>query len=159
MWHLSEPGTELVSLALQGRFLTTEPPGSLVFTFNGSTGHHIKATSPRNEPIESMCSDCFLSESTPNFFISPYLFFLSESYHFWEVLLLNPIYCSCVNRVTVTFTQSTLYTSCLYSTAGIPFQSRSLYLWNSAWEFFINTLIKTCLLNVYCGIDTLETWI
>ena len=75
MWHLSEPGTELVSLALQSRFLTIEPPGSLVFTFNGSTGHHIKATSPRNEPIESMCSDCFLSESTPNFFLLLVLIF------------------------------------------------------------------------------------
>ena len=27
MWHLPRPGNELVSLALQGRFLSTEPPG------------------------------------------------------------------------------------------------------------------------------------
>ena len=30
MWHLPRPGIKLVSLALQGGFLTTEPPGKPV---------------------------------------------------------------------------------------------------------------------------------
>ena len=35
MWDLPGPGMELVSLALQGRFLTIGPPGKPLFVFNG----------------------------------------------------------------------------------------------------------------------------
>ena len=42
MWDLPEPGLELVSLALQGRFLTTGPSGKpefFVFVFNHTLQH------------------------------------------------------------------------------------------------------------------------
>ena len=77
MWHLSEPGIDLVFLALQGRFLTTEPPGSPVFPFNGSTGHHTKATSPRNEFNNWIYVLRLLFEwKSPTFFISHFFFAL-----------------------------------------------------------------------------------
>ena len=54
MWDLLGPGFERVSLALAGRFLTTEPPGEPVAAF--SAIHFYEACKTKIVPLEGWCS-------------------------------------------------------------------------------------------------------